>query len=234
MFKNDKKIFSRIMEGISQQTVAKKLEMSQGQISNWLNGKTPISEQAWLKILTKLKNKTPKLAREELAYLKIEDAEYELSSLNKNKKTPEANENRVLYGRKTDLNDFIPIPFLGKVKCGDFDEINFETEEKRMIHKKNLSRGKKYIMLEAQGISMQGAGIEEGDELLVCLNCVPRKGDICLFEIRGEIVVGYYFKKGESVEVRKAHKDYPPLNIDDSDFRVLGVINSVLRTFRSL
>lgn len=235
MFINDKILFAAQIDGMSQQDVAKKLDMSQGQISNWLNGKTPISEEAWVKILTKLKNFSKREAKNELIRWRIRDAEEALEKM-ENKKNQDSDflkEKSVNYGfYKASDSDFKKIPFYGKVKCGDFDDIFTEADEFRMVHKKNLKGSNKYIMLEASGVSMQGAGIEEGDELLVCLNCKPKKGDICLFEIRGEIVVGYYLKNKDTIEIGKAHKSYPPLSINDSDFRTLGVVISVLRTFR--
>lgn len=79
---------------------------------------------------------------------------------------------------KTD-NSFDFLQIYGKISCGDFKLINSEIEGYLKIPERMLG-GKECFVLRASGDSMIGAGIEEGDLLIVEKCLCPDNGDIAV------------------------------------------------------
>lgn len=86
-------------------------------------------------------------------------------------------------------------------------------------------------LVKANGNSMIGAGIYNGDILIIDRAVKPVTGDIVIAALDGELTCKYL--NVEHQELRPANPRYPVIKIQDgSDFLVEGVVISSIRMHR--
>lgn len=86
------------------------------------------------------------------------------------------------------------------------------------------------FMVRVKGDSMQGAGIEEGDMLLVDRTLPPVHGKIVVAAVAGELTVKRLALRGDHVQLCPENAAYTPLTLSpDMDLQILGVVSSVIR-----
>lgn len=83
------------------------------------------------------------------------------------------------------------------------------------------------FLVRASGRSMQGAGISDGDELIVDRSIQPRDGQIVIAVVDGEFLVKTLRTKGVPRLVA-AHPDYPETPLAGRDVLIWGVVTCVL------
>jgi len=122
------------------------------------------------------------------------------------------------------------IPVLGRVAAGqpilaeqnwsgslELGEMFGETEE--------------LFALQVRGDSMVGAGILQGDHVIVKKQETARPGEIVVALLNDEATVKYYRPRKDRVELVAANEKYAPIVVEgDSEFRVLGIVRGVVRT----
>jgi repressor LexA len=85
--------------------------------------------------------------------------------------------------------------------------------------------------LRVRGDSMIGAGILEGDYVLVRHQETAHAGDVVVGLIGDEATVKYYQPKGDRIELVAANPEYEPIVVrEGAEFRLLGVVRGVIRT----
>lgn len=87
--------------------------------------------------------------------------------------------------------------------------------------------------VRARGESMTGAGIDDGDILVVDRSVSPRNGDIIIAAIDGEFTVKRLRKEGNIVELVPENPDYRPRRLtleEQSEF--FGVVTWVVKPVR--
>jgi repressor LexA len=85
--------------------------------------------------------------------------------------------------------------------------------------------------LLVRGDSMVGAGILQGDHVIVKKQETARPGEIVVALLNDEATVKYYRPRKDRVELVAANEKYAPIVVDgDSEFRVLGIVRGVVRT----
>ena len=123
----------------------------------------------------------------------------------------------------------VKIPLLGSVACGIpiFADENIEAEVSISIEM--IKNGYKYFLLRAEGDSMDEAGINNGDLLLIRQQQDAENGDRILALIDDEATVKEYNKSGGMVilKPKSTNKIHQPI-ILTSDFRIQGVVEAVI------
>ena len=121
------------------------------------------------------------------------------------------------------------IPLLGSVACGlpIFAEENVEAHIPISI--KILKKGNKYFLLRAKGESMNDAGINHGDLVLIRQQQHAQNGDQVLALIDDEATIKEYHHKGNLVVLKPKSKNlkYQPIILTD-EFRIQGVVEAVI------
>ncbi len=85
------------------------------------------------------------------------------------------------------------------------------------------------FIVHVSGDSMQGAGISDGDELIVDRSVQPRDGHVVIAVIDGEMTVKRLTTTPHGVVLKAENPDYPDLRVAElSDFRVWGVATTCL------
>lgn len=85
------------------------------------------------------------------------------------------------------------------------------------------------FFLRVTGHSMTGAGIHDGDILVVDRSITPKSGNVVIAVLDGELTVKRMVRKGGMVLLMPENKDYPVITIDpEQDFSVWGVVTFVV------
>lgn len=86
--------------------------------------------------------------------------------------------------------------------------------------------------VRATGDSMNGAGIFEGDILVVDRSVEALSGKIVIAVVDNELTVKRLYRNGNKIELRPENKKYPVISFkDDMDLMIWGVVTSVIRKF---
>lgn len=123
----------------------------------------------------------------------------------------------------------LQIPLLGDVSCGlpIFAEENVEAHIPVSI--KVLKKGYKYFLLRAKGNSMNNAGINHGDLVLIRQQQQAENGDRVVALVDDEATIKEYYYNGSLVVLkpRSTHSKYQPIILSD-EFRIQGVVEAVI------
>lgn len=131
--------------------------------------------------------------------------------------------------RKPALTVTRDVPVLGRIPAGK----PFHSEENiegSLSIPDDMASGKTFA-LQVHGDSMIGAGIVDGDRVIVKQQATAEKGEIVCALIDGEAMLKRFFKK-DSVITRKAENEkYAPITVLEGEFRIPGRVVALLRKF---
>ena len=123
----------------------------------------------------------------------------------------------------------IDIPLLGNVACG-FPILADENVEARVpVSIKLIKKGFRYFLLRAKGDSMNNAGIDDGDLVLIRQQQQAENGDKVVALINDEATIKEYHHNGSLVVLKPKSKSkkYQPI-ILSADFLIQGIVESVI------
>lgn len=122
------------------------------------------------------------------------------------------------------------LPLVGSVPAGlPIDAIE-NIEGEIALDLSFLPRGESFS-LTVIGESMKGAGIFDGDIVLVKKQRVAQKGDIVVAIIDGEATVKRFFPSEKSIRLQPENNDFEPIIVNkrSGDFRIAGKVVGLLR-----
>ena len=83
--------------------------------------------------------------------------------------------------------------------------------------------------VRASGDSMTGAGIFDGDLLIVDRSLEPAHGRVAIVEVDGQLTVKRLFKSKGRFSLRSENANYPPIDLqEENEVMVWGVVTHVL------
>jgi repressor LexA len=121
------------------------------------------------------------------------------------------------------------VPVLGRVPAGKpfLSEENIETV---ITIPEDMGSGKTFA-LEVKGDSMIGAGIMDGDRVIVKQQATAENGDIVCALIEGEATLKRFFKKDGTITLKAENEKYAPIMVSAGEFRIAGRVVGLLRKF---
>jgi len=130
---------------------------------------------------------------------------------------------------KTVLTATREVPVLGRVPAGKpfFSEENIE---ELLTVPNDMGSGNQFA-LQVKGDSMIGAGILDGDKVIVKQQGTAENGEIVCAVINGEATLKRFFKKDGIVTLKAENEKYPPILVSEGEFRIAGRIVGLLRKF---
>ncbi len=135
-------------------------------------------------------------------------------------------------GRLSLTSKAFAIPKVGSVKAG------FPSPEEEVLcdlmsmDEYLVTRPEASFLLQVSGDSMTGAGIMEGDLVIIEKGRDPKTGDIVIAEVDGEWTMKYFHRKGKDIVLEAANPKYPDI-IARTELRVGGVVTAVIRKYHS-
>lgn len=134
-------------------------------------------------------------------------------------------------GRLLPGKGWLPLRILGEVRAGfpsPAEEENIDTIslDDWLIKNKESS-----FMLKVSGDSMQDAGIQTGDFVILERGRTPGLGDIVVAEVDGNWTMKFFDKKNGRVTLRPGNKKYSVI-IPKEDLQIAGVVTSVIRKYK--
>lgn len=123
----------------------------------------------------------------------------------------------------------VKIPVLGNVSCGSpiFAEENIETYIP--VSDRFIKTSYSYFILRASGDSMDDAGINDGDLVLIRQQQTAYNGDMVVALIDNEATIKEFHHKGNMIVLKPKSKNsiHQPIILSE-DFRIQGVVESVI------
>jgi repressor LexA len=121
------------------------------------------------------------------------------------------------------------VPVLGRVPAGK-PFLSEENVEDVLIIPADMSGGKTFA-LRVKGDSMIGAGIMDGDRVIVKQQSTAENGEIVCALIDGEATLKRFFKKDGVVTLKAENEKYAPITLSAGEFRIAGRVVGLLRKF---
>jgi repressor LexA len=78
---------------------------------------------------------------------------------------------------------------------------------------------------------MIGAGIQDGDRVIIKQQGTAENGEIVCAMIDGEATLKRFFKKGGVITLKAENEKYPPITVSQGEFRIAGKLVGLLRKF---
>ena len=188
-------------------------------IRNWLvhNSRTPSVRE----LMAELGYKSPKSAQDILSDLrdfgvikKMESGGYKLIS-------------------NPDLGPVhaqtVSIPLIGEISCGEPILADQNIQSYIPVSTSFIKPGFQYYLLRAKGTSMDRAGINDGDLVLVRQQSMADEGERIVALIDDEATIKYFHKAKNAVilKPRSSYKCHRPIILTD-DFQIQGVVVHVI------
>jgi len=122
------------------------------------------------------------------------------------------------------------VPMVGLVPAGAPIDAIENIEGEIALDLSFLPKGDSFT-LKVVGDSMKGAGIFDGDLVIVKKQQVAQKGDIVVAIIGGEATVKRYYRSGKTIRLEPENKAYEPIIVDkhSGEFRIAGKVVGLLR-----
>lgn len=137
----------------------------------------------------------------------------------------------------SDLRTVLTIPYAdGGVMAGFPSPAQDYMDKSLDLNRDLISHPAATFYARVVGVSMIGAGIDEGDILVIDRALTPRQDDIVVAFINGEFTVKYIdfsMKEHGKIYLRPANDKYTPIEINTSDdFKVWGVVAKIIKNLR--
>jgi repressor LexA len=129
------------------------------------------------------------------------------------------------------MDNFIKVPILGAVSAGP-GLLAAENVEDTLTLPRNFVRYQQgeVFGLKVRGDSMVGAGILEGDLVMVRQQRTAIEGEIVVALLGEEATVKYFQRRDDGIYLISANPAYPPRKVGE-DFSILGKVISLLRQY---
>ncbi|HQN26850.1 MAG TPA: LexA family transcriptional regulator [Syntrophales bacterium] len=124
----------------------------------------------------------------------------------------------------------LAIPRVGSVQAGFPSPEEEVLSDAISMDEYLIARPDASFLLQVSGDSMTGAGIMEGDLVIIEKGRAPKTGDIVVAEVDGEWTMKYFQKRGRQVVLVAANPRYPDIR-PRSELRLGGVVTAVVRKY---
>jgi repressor LexA len=137
--------------------------------------------------------------------------------------------------RAIELMDFVPgrvpgsvieIPVVGKVAAGE-PLLATQNIEKTILLSSDMIKTEAPFALRIKGDSMVGAGILEGDYVIVKQQRAAEQGDIVVALIDDEATVKRFYKAGDHIKLQPENPSMEPITV--KDVTILGKVIGLFR-----
>jgi DNA polymerase V len=142
--------------------------------------------------------------------------------------------NVVVLGQADPTAKRLHLPlFLSRISAGFPSPADDYVESRLSLDGHFVQRPEATFFLRVQGDSMVGAGIHDGDLLIVDKSLEPRHGSIVIAEVHGELTVKKLYRKNGEIALLAENPAYRPILVsEESQLVIWGVVTEVVHTLR--
>ena len=132
------------------------------------------------------------------------------------------------------MDNFVSVPVLGMVSAGPGLLAAENVEDTLTLPRNFLRYGTGEVFgLKVKGDSMIGAGILEGDLVMVRQQRTAHEGEIVVALVHGsETTLKRFYNEGNQVRLQPANIEMDPIYVKASDVAIQGRVLGVLRKYR--
>ncbi len=133
---------------------------------------------------------------------------------------------------RPNLTSSRPLPYFEATVSAGFPSPAADYEENKLDLNTHLIKNPAAtFIVKVSGDSMQGAGIHQGDLLIVDRSLKPRDKNVVIAVIDGEMTVKRIRIKNKKISLAPENPRYPTRQIDSSmNFQVWGVVTNVIHS----
>jgi len=121
-------------------------------------------------------------------------------------------------------------PLLGRVAAGEPIEA-IEDVDVVEVPPSMADEGDCFV-LQVKGVSMEEAGILDGDFVVVRKQATAKNGEIVVALVDNGATVKRYYRRKDHVELRPSHGEMPSIRVRNENFRIEGKVVGVMRYYR--
>ncbi|HYA86844.1 MAG TPA: transcriptional repressor LexA [Nitrospirota bacterium] len=125
----------------------------------------------------------------------------------------------------------MPVKVLGTVAAGFPSPAEEELVDNLSFDDLLIQNREATFLLKVSGDSMTGAGIMEGDMVIVDKGLTPKSGDIVIAQVDSEWTMKYLRKRGDNVTLIPANPKYQPIR-PKNELKIAGVVTAVVRKYK--
>ncbi|MCX7958821.1 MAG: transcriptional repressor LexA [Deltaproteobacteria bacterium] len=127
----------------------------------------------------------------------------------------------------------IKIPLIGSIAAGK-PITALENLEKYISVDRDLFKGNDIFALRTKGDSMTGAGINDGDIVIIHPQSDAENGEIVVAIIGDEATLKFFHREGDSIILKASNPLYSDIKIDPSSSSDIKIIGKVIGLIRKL
>ena len=142
--------------------------------------------------------------------------------------------NAVVLGQADPTAKRLRLPlFLSRISAGFPSPADDYVESRLSLDEHFVQRPEATFFLRVRGDSMVGAGIHDGDLLIVDKSLEPRHGSIVIAEVHGELTVKKLHRKNGEIALLAENPAYRPIHVnEESQLVIWGVATGVVHALR--
>lgn len=126
----------------------------------------------------------------------------------------------------------VNIPLIGTVTAGQ-PIFAYENYEDYYTFPAGEFRGEDLFMLRIQGTSMIGAGIMDGDKIIVRRQPTADNGDIVVAMVDDSATVKRFFRKKGQIVLHPENESMADMIFEPGEVSILGKVMGLMRNYRS-
>ncbi|MFN8713474.1 MAG: LexA family protein [Bacteroidota bacterium] len=152
------------------------------------------------------------------------------SKKKKNPSRPDTQQTPLLDVYMPDLSQRISLPLFQTPVSAGFPSPADDYEERKLdLNEHLIARPASTFFVKVSGESMTGAGINDGDLLIIDRSAVVTDKKIVIGVVNGEFTVKRIRKKGLQLFLEPENANYQPIEITaEMDFSIWGVVTYVI------
>lgn len=129
----------------------------------------------------------------------------------------------------------LALPFVqGTIRAGFPSPADDFTVKRHDLNELLITHPAATFFWRVRGTSMLGAGIADGDILVVNRALAPMHGDIVVAEVDNDFTVKYLYKRHGRIKLQAADPTFPDIVFDKEGQQlcVVGVVTATIKRFR--
>jgi repressor LexA len=123
----------------------------------------------------------------------------------------------------------VEIPILGTVAAGQPILADEDRDGSIVMHGSMLKKNRKYFALKVRGDSMSGAGIMDGDTVVIEKQNTVKSGEIAVAVVDEAVTLKRFFRESTRVRLQAENPAYSP--IYSQNVKILGRLARVVRFY---